>query len=84
MTSKLFITDELIEDKLPGANLSHDDEIIPPSFKYAVDSIEKLLTDFFCQKTSEKPFNDFNSVHNAVLNTHRQSARQTPVKDFLN
>ncbi|GBN48730.1 hypothetical protein AVEN_40456-1 [Araneus ventricosus] len=41
MTLKLFTVDELTED-MSGANLS-DDEDIPPSFKGAMDSIEKLL-----------------------------------------
>ncbi|GBN85276.1 hypothetical protein AVEN_131562-1 [Araneus ventricosus] len=44
VTSKLFTTDELMEDKLPGANLSDDEELIPLSFKGAMDSIEKLRT----------------------------------------
>ncbi|GBN49628.1 hypothetical protein AVEN_206581-1 [Araneus ventricosus] len=68
MTLKLFIMDELIEEKSSGANLI-DDEIIPPSFKDAIDFDEKLRTHFFCQKTSEKTFNEINSIHNAVLNT---------------
>ncbi|GBN91322.1 hypothetical protein AVEN_148866-1 [Araneus ventricosus] len=41
MTSKLFTIDELIEDRLSDANLSDDDEVIPPFFKGAV---EKLRT----------------------------------------
>ncbi|GBM17354.1 hypothetical protein AVEN_13235-1 [Araneus ventricosus] len=75
--------DKLREDELSGANLS-DDEVIPPFSKVAMDSIEKFRVYFFCQKNSEKTFNELNSIHNTVLNIHRQSARQTAVKDFLN
>ncbi|GBM20889.1 hypothetical protein AVEN_112984-1, partial [Araneus ventricosus] len=42
ITSKLFKIDELIEDKLSGANLSVDGEVIPPFFKDAITS--KLFT----------------------------------------
>ncbi|GBM04706.1 hypothetical protein AVEN_44842-1 [Araneus ventricosus] len=84
MTSKLFTIDELMEDKLSGANLSNDEEVIPPSLKDAMDSIEKLRIYFSCQKNSEKTFDEFYSIHNDLLITHRQSARQTTVKDFLN
>ncbi|GBN70346.1 hypothetical protein AVEN_196072-1 [Araneus ventricosus] len=45
--------DELIKDKLFDANLSDDEDVIPPSFKDAMDSIENLRTHFFCQKNSE-------------------------------
>ncbi|GBL93336.1 hypothetical protein AVEN_219467-1 [Araneus ventricosus] len=48
MTSKLFTTDESTEDVLSGANLSHDQEVIPSSFKDAMDSIEELRSYFFC------------------------------------
>ncbi|GBN69195.1 hypothetical protein AVEN_47916-1 [Araneus ventricosus] len=72
MTLKLFTIDELIEDKLPGANLSDDEQVIPSFFKDAVDSIEKLGTHFFCQKNSEKIFNELNPIHDDVFNTHRQ------------
>ncbi|GBM62424.1 hypothetical protein AVEN_178250-1 [Araneus ventricosus] len=58
MTPKLFTIDELNEDKLPGANLSNDEGVIPHFFKNAMDSIEELRTFFFCQKDSEKTFND--------------------------
>ncbi|GBN52359.1 hypothetical protein AVEN_32911-1 [Araneus ventricosus] len=34
-TLELFVIDEFIEDKLPGANLSDDEEVTPPSFKEA-------------------------------------------------
>ncbi|GBM43876.1 hypothetical protein AVEN_174444-1 [Araneus ventricosus] len=64
MTSKLFTIDELMEEKLPGANLSYG-EVIPPSFKEAMESTEKLRTNFFRQKNSEKAFNELNSIHNA-------------------
>ncbi|GBM23730.1 hypothetical protein AVEN_257638-1 [Araneus ventricosus] len=57
-TSKLFTTDELIEDKLSGANLSDDEAVIIPFFKDAVDPIEKLQSDFFCQNNSEKTFHE--------------------------
>ncbi|GBN38808.1 hypothetical protein AVEN_21695-1 [Araneus ventricosus] len=83
MTSKLFTTDELIEGKLSGANLSDAEECIPPFFKDAMNPIEKLRTYFFCQKISEKAFNELHSIHNAVPDTLRQSARQTTIKDFL-
>ncbi|GBN29106.1 hypothetical protein AVEN_151695-1 [Araneus ventricosus] len=42
VTSKLFTVDELIEDKLSGAHLSNDEEVIPFSFKDAMDSTAKL------------------------------------------
>ncbi|GBO46258.1 hypothetical protein AVEN_242717-1 [Araneus ventricosus] len=50
MTSKFFTSDEIIEDKLSGANLSDGEEIIPLFFKEAMDSIEKLRTYFFLSK----------------------------------
>ncbi|GBO00512.1 hypothetical protein AVEN_132809-1 [Araneus ventricosus] len=50
MTSKLITIDELTEEKLSGADLRDDEEVIPPSFRDAMDSIEKLRTHFFCQK----------------------------------
>ncbi|GBM20745.1 hypothetical protein AVEN_105970-1 [Araneus ventricosus] len=84
MMSRLFTIDELIEGKLSGASLSDDEKVIPPFFKDAMDSIEKLPTYFFCQKNGEKLFNELNSIHNAVLNIHKQSIHQTTVKDFLN
>ncbi|GBM20892.1 hypothetical protein AVEN_112984-1, partial [Araneus ventricosus] len=61
----------LIEDKLSGANLSDDGEVIPPFFKEPMDSVEKLQTHFFSQKNSAKTFKEHNLFHNAVLNTHR-------------
>ncbi|GBN34004.1 hypothetical protein AVEN_144001-1 [Araneus ventricosus] len=51
--------------------------------KDAMDSTEKL-EHFFCQKNSEKTFIELNSIRNDVLNAHRQSARQSTVKDYLN
>ncbi|GBM77198.1 hypothetical protein AVEN_244051-1 [Araneus ventricosus] len=84
MTSKLSRIDELLHDKLSGANLSDDEGIIPISFREAMDSTEKARTYFFCQKSSENKFNELNSIHNDSLITHKQSARQTTVKDFLN
>ncbi|GBL77293.1 hypothetical protein AVEN_41738-1 [Araneus ventricosus] len=81
--SKLFTIDELIEDVLYGANLSDDEDVIPPFFKDSMDCIEKLRT-YFRQNNSEKTFNELNSIHNDELNTQRQSARQMAVKDFLN
>ncbi|GBN47745.1 hypothetical protein AVEN_139475-1, partial [Araneus ventricosus] len=66
MASKLLIIDELIEDKLSGADLSADEEAIPPFFKDAMDSIEKLRAYFFSQKNNEKAFNELNSIHNDV------------------
>ncbi|GBM45176.1 hypothetical protein AVEN_271764-1, partial [Araneus ventricosus] len=77
MNLKFFTIDELIEAKLSGANLSDDEENIPPFFKDAVGSSEKLLTYFFCEKNGGNTLNEVNSVHNEVLNTHSQSARQT-------
>lgn len=47
MTSELFTIDDIIEDKLYDANLNDDEEgeeIIPPSFKDAMDFIQKLRT----------------------------------------
>ncbi|GBN23902.1 hypothetical protein AVEN_164940-1 [Araneus ventricosus] len=84
MISKLFKIDKLIEDILSGANLSDEEDVIPPSLKDAMDNIEKPQSYFFCQNNSEKTFNKLNSTHNALPNTHRRSARQTTVKDFLN
>ncbi|GBN34511.1 hypothetical protein AVEN_200136-1, partial [Araneus ventricosus] len=49
-TSKLFTIDELIKDKLSGANLSDDEEVVPPFFIDAMDSTGKRRTYFFCQK----------------------------------
>lgn len=87
ITSELFTIDELIENTLPEANLSDDEEdceeVIPPSFKDAMDCIEKLRNYFVCQNTSEKTFNELNSIQNAVLKTHRQSVRQTSITDFF-
>lgn len=88
MTSELCTVDQLIENKLSGANLSDDedecDEVSSPSFQDALDSIEKLRTYFVCQNTSEKTFNELNSIHNAVLNTRRQRECQTTITDFFN
>ncbi|GBM90034.1 hypothetical protein AVEN_50657-1 [Araneus ventricosus] len=50
MTSRLFTIDESIENKLSGANLSDDEEVVPPSFKDPMDSIDKLRTYFFCKR----------------------------------
>ena len=71
MASELCTVDELINDKLMGANLSDDDEeeyeeISSPSFKDAIDYIEKLRSYFVYQNTSEKTFHELNSIHNAV------------------
>lgn len=89
MTSELCTVDQLIENKLSGDKVSEDEdeceEVTPPSFQDAMDSIEKLRTYFVCQNsTSEKTFNELNSIHNAVLNTRRQSERQTTITDFFN
>lgn len=58
MTSELFTVDELIEDKLSGANLSDDEEeyqeVIPPLFKGTIYSIEKFRAYLTCLNTSEK------------------------------
>ncbi|GBM92552.1 hypothetical protein AVEN_272845-1 [Araneus ventricosus] len=54
MTSKLFTIDELIDYKLSGSNLSDDEEVTPPFFKDAMDSIEELRIHFFCQKNGGK------------------------------
>ncbi|GBL53524.1 hypothetical protein AVEN_205351-1, partial [Araneus ventricosus] len=67
MTSKLFTIDELVEEKLAGANLK-DDEAISPFFKGAMDSTEKFRTYFFGQKNSENE--SMNLIHNYELNTH--------------
>ncbi|GBN27625.1 hypothetical protein AVEN_120489-1 [Araneus ventricosus] len=75
MILKLLAIDELIEDKLAGSNLSDDEKVIPPFFKDAMDSIEKLRTHFFCEKNIEETFNEINSIHNAVLNIPGQSVR---------
>ncbi|GBM01850.1 hypothetical protein AVEN_218971-1 [Araneus ventricosus] len=83
MTSKLFTIDELMEDKLSDANLGDDEEVVPPFCKDALDSIEKLQAHFFCEKNNEILFNELNSIHNALLNTYKQSACQTTVNDFL-
>ena len=73
MTSELCTVDDLIDDKLLVANLSDDEEeceeVSPPSFKDAIDSIEKLRTYFVYQNTSEKTFHELNSIHNAVIDT---------------
>ncbi|GBN99259.1 hypothetical protein AVEN_83303-1 [Araneus ventricosus] len=86
--SKLFTTEEFIEDKFPALDyhivFSDEEDVIPPFFKDAMDSIEKLRTHSFCQKNSEKAFNELNLILNDVINTHRQSARQKTVTDFLN
>ncbi|GBM37077.1 hypothetical protein AVEN_138130-1 [Araneus ventricosus] len=66
VTAKLFTINGLIEDKLPGANLSDDAEVIPPFFIEAMGAIEKLRTYFFGQKESEKTFSAHNSIHNIV------------------
>ncbi|GBN64832.1 Transposable element Tcb1 transposase [Araneus ventricosus] len=63
MTSKLFTIDELIEDKLAGAKLIDDEEVIPPFFKAAMDNV--------------KAYNEFNSILNDALNTRRQSAHES-------
>ncbi|GBN98841.1 hypothetical protein AVEN_55225-1 [Araneus ventricosus] len=42
MTSKLFVIDELIEDKLFGTDLRDDEEVISPFFKVAMDYIDDL------------------------------------------
>ncbi|GBN27879.1 hypothetical protein AVEN_161852-1, partial [Araneus ventricosus] len=61
-TLTLFIIDELIEDKLCSANLRDDEDVIPPFFKDAMDSIGKLRTYFSRQKNGEKTFNELNSM----------------------
>ncbi|GBM78509.1 hypothetical protein AVEN_141606-1 [Araneus ventricosus] len=63
----LTVDEELIEDNLSGANLNGDEEVIPPPFRDAMNSIDKLRTHFFSQKNSEKSFNDLYSIHNALL-----------------
>ncbi|GBN09105.1 hypothetical protein AVEN_162070-1 [Araneus ventricosus] len=76
MISQLFTVRELVEEKLTDANLSEDEEVIAPSF---------IRTYFFRQKSSEKTFDELDSIHNDVPNSHRQSTQQrTTVKDFLN
>ncbi|GBO04499.1 hypothetical protein AVEN_253103-1, partial [Araneus ventricosus] len=72
-TSKSFTIDESTEDKLPDANLRDDEDVIPPFFKDAMDSIEKLRSYYFCQKSNEKTFNELNSIHSDV---HTQSDNQ--------
>ncbi|GBN62905.1 hypothetical protein AVEN_207092-1, partial [Araneus ventricosus] len=53
MTLKLLTIDELIEEKLCGANLGDVEELIPSSFKDAMDSIEKLRT-YFLSSSSDR------------------------------
>ncbi|GBO27983.1 hypothetical protein AVEN_214960-1 [Araneus ventricosus] len=84
MTSNSFTIVELEEEKLTGANLSDDSEVVPPFLKDAMGSIGKLSIYFFCQRNGERTLNELNSIHNHVVNTHIQSARQTMVQDFLN
>ncbi|GBN04744.1 hypothetical protein AVEN_253290-1 [Araneus ventricosus] len=81
MTSKLLSIDELIEHKLPGANLDDYEDVIPYSFKDAMDAIEELRAFSFCQKNSEKTVKELNSIHNAELDTHRQSAHHTMIEE---
>ena len=87
MTSELSAVDNLIDDKLMDANLSFDkekcQEISLSSFKGAIDNIEKLRTYFVYQNTNEKIFHELNSIHNAVINTKRQSTHQMTIKDIL-
>ena len=87
MTSELCTIDQLIENKLSGIDSSDNEdeceEVIPPSFQDVMDSIEKLRTYFACQNTTEKTFNELNSIHNAVLKAHRQSQRQSVITDFF-
>ncbi|GBN73001.1 hypothetical protein AVEN_66646-1, partial [Araneus ventricosus] len=66
-TLKLFIIDELIQDKLCSDNLRDDEDVIPPFFKDAMDSIGKLRTYFPRQKNSKKTFNELNSMFQAEI-----------------
>lgn len=56
-----MVTDELIEDTLPGANLSNEEEkseVILPFIKDAMDIIEKHWTYFVSQNINEKTFKE--------------------------
>ncbi|GBL77380.1 hypothetical protein AVEN_41795-1 [Araneus ventricosus] len=50
--------DELIEDKLLGANLN-DDEVIPPFFRDAMDNIEKFELVAFVKSIVKKNLKNF-------------------------
>nr|GBN94268.1 hypothetical protein AVEN_113915-1 [Araneus ventricosus] len=68
MASKLLTMNELIKDKLSGANSNDCGEAIPSSFKDAVDSVENQRIYFFSQKNSEIAFNELDPIHNDDLN----------------
>ncbi|XP_042898736.1 tigger transposable element-derived protein 6-like [Parasteatoda tepidariorum] len=88
VTSAIFTVDELIQNTQSEPHSDSEDDvecqqIVPPTFQDAMNSIETLRTYFLYHNTSDKFFQDLDSLHRSLIKAQRQSSHQTTVDNFF-